>query len=227
MSASGGWGFHFCHPLASSFTTPIPILGSSGGCLRLLAFSLLPFVFVTVTFVNVSFVLVVTTFATVTTCDSTPEMVLMGHCFSIFGMLLLFYLQHTTTAEVAVRIMTRSPLVIDRLTVEEWWCTCFRFNLIHGTQGTPSFTTTLVGVSEIFRPFPFATFRGRVTTSTQLVLEEFLHVGVILSLRGQLDQQVHKVVVWVRLFLSEVERQSSHVLAGIFFMSHRWGSVAP
>ena len=32
--------------------------------------------------------------------------------------------------------------------------------------------------------------------------------------------------MWVRLFLSEVVRQSSHVLAGILLMSHRWGSVA-
>ena len=109
----------------------------------LLAFSLLPFVFVTLTFFYVTFVLVVTMFATVTTGDSTPEMVLMGHCFPIFGVLLSFHLQHTTTAEVAVTGMTRSPLVIDRLTVEEWGCTYFRFNLIRGTQVTPSFTTTL------------------------------------------------------------------------------------
>ena len=93
-------------------------------------------------------------------------MVLISHCFSIFGVPLSFHLQHTTTAEVAVRGMKRSPLVIDRLTVEQWGCTCFRFNLIHGTQVTPSFTTTLVGVSEIFRPFPFATFGGRGFTSS-------------------------------------------------------------
>ena len=93
--------------------------------------------------------------------------------------------------------MTGSSLVIDRLTVEEWGCTCFRFNLIHGTQVTPTFTTTLVGVSGIFRSFPFATFRGRRATSTQVSLEEFLHMGVILPLKGQLDQQVHKVIVRV------------------------------
>ena len=142
----------------------------------------------------VTFVLVVTTFATLTTGDGTPEMVLMGHCFSIFGVLLSFHLQHTTTAEVAVRGMTRSPLVIDRLTEEEWGCTSFRFNFIHGTKVTPSFTTTLVGVSGIFRPFPFATYGGRGTTSTEVFLEEFLHVGVILPLKGQSNQHVHKVV---------------------------------
>ena len=32
---------------------------------------------------------------------------------------------------------------------------------------------------------------------------------------------------WVRLFLSEVARQSSYVRWGILLMSHRWGSVAP
>ena len=144
----------------------------------LLAFSLLLFVFVTLTFFNVTFFLVVTTFATVTKGDGTPEMVLMGHCFPIFGMLLSFHLQHTTTADIAVRGMTRSPLVIDRLTVEEWGCTCFRCNLIHGTQATPSFTTTLLGVNGIFGPFSFATFGGRGTTSTQVFLEEFLRVGV-------------------------------------------------
>ena len=38
------------NPFASFFTTLIPILQSSGGCLGLLAFSFLPFVFVTLTF---------------------------------------------------------------------------------------------------------------------------------------------------------------------------------
>ena len=94
-------------------------------------------------------------------------MVLMGHCFPIFSVLSFFQLQHTTTAGVAVRGMTGSSLVIDRLTVEEGGCTCFRFNLIHGTQVTPPFTTRLVRVSGIFRALPFATFRGRSATSTQ------------------------------------------------------------
>ena len=83
-----------------------------------MAFSLLPFVFVTLTFFYVTFVLVVTTFATVTTGYGTPETVLMGHCFPILSVLLSFQLQHTTTAVVAVRGMTGSSLVIDRLTVE-------------------------------------------------------------------------------------------------------------
>ena len=144
-----------------------------------------------------TFVLVVTTFATVTTRDGTPEMGLMGHCFRIFGVLLSFQLGHTTTAEVAVRGITRSLFVIDSLTVEEWGCTCFRFNLIHGTQVTPPFSTTLFGVSGVFGPFPFSTFGGRPTTTTQVFFEEFLHLGVILPLKGQLDQQVHKVVVRV------------------------------
>ena len=144
----------------------------------------MPLVFFTLSFFYVTFVLVVTTFATVITGDGTPKVVLMGHSFPICGVLLSFHLQHTTTAVVAVRGMTRSPLVIDRFTVEQRGCICFRFNLIHGTQVTPSFTATLVGVSGIFRPFPFATFGGRGNTSTQVFLEEFLHVGVILPLKG-------------------------------------------
>ena len=32
---------------------------------------------------------------------------------------------------------------------------------------------------------------------------------------------------YLRLFLSEVARQSSQVRWGILLMSHRWGSVAP
>ena len=163
----------------------------------LLAFSLLPFVFVTLTFFYVTFVLVVTTFATVTTGDGTPDMVLIGQCFAIFSVLLSFLLQHTTTAVVAVRGMTGSCIVIDRFTVQEWGCTCFRLNLIHGTQVTPPFTTNLVDVSGIFISLPFATFRGRGATSTQVSLEEFLHVGVILPLKGQLDQNVHKAIVRV------------------------------
>ena len=124
-------------------------------------------------------------------------MVLMGQRFPIFSVLLSFQLEHTATAVVTVRGMTRSSLVIDRLTVEVRGCACFRFNLIHGMHVTPSFTTTLVGVSGIFRPFPFATFGGRGATSTQVFLEEFLHMGVILPIKGQLDQRVHKVVVRV------------------------------
>ena len=73
------------------------------------------------------------TFATIATGDGTPEMILMGHSFPIFGVLLWFHLQYTTTAVVAVRGMTRSPLVIDRFTVEQMGCTCIGFNLIHGT----------------------------------------------------------------------------------------------
>ena len=57
----------------------------------LLTFNLLAFVFVTLTFFYVTFVLVVTTFATVITGDGTPEMVLMGNCFAIFGVLLSFF----------------------------------------------------------------------------------------------------------------------------------------
>ena len=32
---------------------------------------------------------------------------------------------------------------------------------------------------------------------------------------------------WVRAFLSELARQSSHVLGGILLTNHRWGSVGP
>ena len=197
MSASGGSGFHPCHPPCLLLYHRYPHSGEFWRGLGLLAFSLLPLVFVTFSDLCVTFVLVLTAFATVTTGDGTPEMALIGHCFPILGVLLSFHLQHTTTAGVAVMGMTRSPLVIDRLTVEQRGCTCIRFNLIHGTQVTPTFATTLIGVSGIFRPFLFATFGGRGTTSTQVFLEEFLHVGVILPLEGQLDQQVHKFVVRV------------------------------
>ena len=184
MSASRNLGFHPCHPLASSFTTLILILGSSGGCLGLPAYSALPFVFVTLKLFYVTFVLVVTTFATITTGDDTPEMVLMDHCFPIFSVLPSLQLQHTTTVVVAVGRMTRSPLVIDRLTVEEWGCICFRVTLIHCCLVTATFTTTLAGVSGTFRPFCFARFGGRGATSTRVFLEESLHVGVILPLKG-------------------------------------------
>ena len=188
-------GSTFDTPPASSFTTLVPILGISGGCLGFLAFSFLPFVFVTLTFFYVTFVLVVTIFATVPTGDGTPEMILMSYCFPINSVLLSFQLQHTNTAMVAVRGMTGSSLVIDRLTVEDWGCTGFRFNLTHGSQVIPPFTTTLVGVSRIFRPFYFATLRGRGATSTQVSLDKLFHMGVILPLKGQFDEQVHKVIV--------------------------------
>ena len=126
-------GSIFATPLATFFTTFIPIRGTSGGCSGLLAFCLLTLEFVTVAFPYVALVLAVTTFATITTGDGTPEMVLMGHRFPIFGMLLMFHLRHTATAVIAVRGMTGPPLVIDRFAVEQRGCTCIRFNLIHGT----------------------------------------------------------------------------------------------
>ena len=104
------WGLggpFFATPLATSFTTFMPIRGISGGCLGLLAFGLLTLEFITLAFLYVIFVLVVTTFATIPTGDGTPEMILMGHRFPILGMLLSFHLQHTATAVIAVRGMTR------------------------------------------------------------------------------------------------------------------------
>ena len=142
----GFWGSILATSPTTSFTTLIPFLGSSGGFLGLLAFSLLPPVFVTFSSLYVTLVLMVTMFATVTTGDGAPEVVLMGHSYPIFGVLLSSHLQHTTTAVVAVTGMTRSSPAIDRFTVEQRGCTCFRFYLIHGTQVTPSFTTILVGV---------------------------------------------------------------------------------
>ena len=157
------WGLRgsiFATPLANSFTNFLPIRGSSGGCLGLLAFGLLTLEFITLAFLDVTFVFVMRTLATIPTGDGTPEMVLMGHRFPILGMLLSFHLQHTATAEIAVRGMTRSPLVIDRFAVEQGGCTCIRFGLIYGTYVTPPFTTSLVGVSGIFRPFPYRHVRG-------------------------------------------------------------------
>ena len=160
-----------------------------------LAFSLLPFVFVTLTFFDVTFVLVETTFATVPTGDGTTEMIPMGHCFPIFGALLSFRLQHTTTAMVAVKGLTVSSLVIDRFTVERWGGSGFRLTLTHGTQVTLPFSTILVGVNGIFSAFFFATFRGRGGTCTQVSLEDFFHMGAFLPLKGQFDEQVQKIIV--------------------------------
>ena len=98
-----------------------------------LAFRLLAFEFVTLLLFYVESVLVLTLFATKPTGDGTPEVILMVPCFSIFSVLLSFQLQHATTAMIAVRGMTRPPLVIDRFIVQEWGCTCFGFHLIHGT----------------------------------------------------------------------------------------------
>ena len=89
--------------------------------------------FITVAFFYVTFVFVVTTFAAIATGDGTPEMILMGYRFPILSMLLSFHPQHTATAVIAVRGMTRPPLVIDRFAVEQRGCTCVRCNLIHGT----------------------------------------------------------------------------------------------
>ena len=126
-------GSIFATPLATFFTTFIPILRVFGGCLGLLAFGLLTLEFITLAFLYVTFVFVVTTFATIATGDDTPEMILMGHRFPNPGMLLSFHLQHKATVLIAVRGMTRPPLVIDRFAVEQRGCTCLRFNLIHGT----------------------------------------------------------------------------------------------
>ena len=120
-------------PFSPSFTTLVTIPGGFGGGLVFLPFSLLAFEFVTLALFYVAFVLLLTTLSTKPTGDGTPEVMLMVHCFLIFGVLLSFQLQHATTAMIAVRGMTRPPLVVDRFTVEEWGYTCFGFLLIHGT----------------------------------------------------------------------------------------------
>ena len=48
-----------------------------------------------------------------------------------------------------------------------------------------------------------------------------------LSRASSISTSTRSSYVWVRLFLSEVLGQSSHVRVGILLMSHRWGSVAP
>ena len=126
-------------PLAPSLPPLSPFLGILKGGLAFLAFSLLAFEFVTLALFYVAFVLVVTRFATKPTGDGTPEVILVVHCFDIFGVLLSFQLQHATTAMIAVRGMTRPPLVIGGFIVEEWGYTCFGFHLIHGTWVTPPF----------------------------------------------------------------------------------------
>ena len=83
----------------------------------MLPFSLMPFQFMILALLNVAFVLIVTTFATEPTGDSTPEVILMIHCFSIYSVLLSFHWQHAPTAMIAVRSMTRSPLFTDWFTV--------------------------------------------------------------------------------------------------------------
>ena len=59
----------------------------------------------------------------------------------------------------------------------------------------PPLATSLVGVSGSFMPCSLATFRGRAGTSTKVSLEEFFDIGVILPSKGQLDEQVHKIIV--------------------------------
>ena len=83
--------------------------------LGLLAFGPLTLEFLTLAFLCVTFVFVVTKLATIPTGDGTPEMILMGHRFSILGMLLWFHLQHTATALIAVRGTTRPPLSLTGL----------------------------------------------------------------------------------------------------------------
>ena len=120
-------------PFSSPFTTLVTILGAFAGCLGFLALSLLALEFVTLALFYVAFVLVATTFATKTSGDGTPEVILMVHCFSIFTVLLSFQLQHATIAMIAGRGMTRPPIVIDRFIVEDRGYICFRAHLIHGT----------------------------------------------------------------------------------------------
>ena len=133
MSASGGSGFHLCPPPCLLLYHPCPHSGEFWWVFGLSGVNLLAFVFVTVIFFDVIFVLVVTTFTTIPTGAGRREMILMGHCFPIFSVLMSFQLQHTTTVMIAVMGMTGPSLVIDRFRVEEWGYTCFRLHLIYGT----------------------------------------------------------------------------------------------
>ena len=59
----------------------------------------------------------------------------------------------------------------------------------------PPFTSTLVGVSRDFGPSRLTTIGGGVATFTQVPLDEFFHMGVVLPLQSQLNEQVHEVIV--------------------------------
>ena len=195
--------------LASSFTTLIPILKISGGCLGFLAFSLLPFVFVTLRFFYVTFVLVVMTFATVTTGDGTPKMVPMGCCLSILGLLPSFHLQHTTTAENGgVLVSGLISFMARRLPLS-----------------LPPPWLALVG---FLGAFPWPRSGVGVPPRPRCFLRDFSRwESIFLSRACSISRSTRSSYTWVRLFLSEVVRQSSHIRAGILLMSRRWGSVAP
>ena len=64
-----------------------------------------------------------------------------------------------------------------------------------------SFTSTLVGVSGGFGPSRLTTIRGGAGTFTPVPLHEFFHMGVVLPLKGQLNEQVHRVIVRMRTSL--------------------------
>ena len=122
----------FATPLATSFTTFIPILRVFGGCLGLLAFGLLTLEFITLAFLYVTFVFVVTTFATIATGDGTPEMILMGHRFPILGMLLsrtagVSYRKRCRTLRVAASCLSASISVLCPTTASS-----FRFSWLVG-----------------------------------------------------------------------------------------------
>ena len=104
---------------ASTFLSLVSTLGGFERSLAILAFSFLAVEFIALTLFDVVFVLVVTTFATESTRDGAPEVIVMVHCLLILSVLLPFLVQHASTAMVAVRGMTRPPVLIDRSAAED------------------------------------------------------------------------------------------------------------
>ena len=89
---------------------------------------------------DVAFILIETAFATKTTGDFAPEMILVLHGVSLFGLLLPFQLQHTPRPRVTVGGMTQSPIVVHRAVLEKWGKVLGKgWGFVHCPYGTPVF----------------------------------------------------------------------------------------
>ena len=179
-------------------------------------------------FFFVAFILVVTTIATKATGDGTPEAILMVHCFFIFSVLLSFQLQHAPTAMIAVRGMTRPPLVVDRFAVEELGTPASGFTSFMARRLSPPLPPPLLGLVGVFDPLDAPRSGvGLAPLPGCLLRNSSMWESPSLFGASSMTRSTRSWYVCVHLFLSEVDLQSSLVRRGILPTSQRWGSLGP
>ena len=147
-----------------------------------------------------AFIFIVPPLAAVSAHSHAAEMVLLLYLLTIFSFLRALQLEHARTSSITVGCMAGSTLIVRRTTVEKigGHFTFGGGSLSHvlqqPTRALPRVTVGLTGP-------PSRTLLSRGLPA-QMFAQILVHVGDILPLHGQFNQQIDQVIVRVRLRLT-------------------------